>query len=582
MPPNPPGPLPQRTPTSQRPQAPQGASGEKAPASSAPPAQGGGESTRISFKVPSFENHVTRSRTYAFVLHEGAPVELGSGRFAKAYLGEERWLESKTAFSRQVAIKLLQKGVSEEDALRFQMEKELLERVQGHPNIIELHASGEAESPEFIPPSLRDKVENDFMILELLDMSLEERLKGSRTNRAARDDLLAYGLRERLFRVLEYMIPVAAAVEYAHLVRDICHRDIKPANVLVRLPDPRLRGATLDVRLADFNVGKVKDANQDLSMTRFQQVPGTLFFQAPEQETNVLELLVNVESGSPEVEFFEDFYMHIAQNDTFSLFNRNEHYPVVGADRGAQEAHCCPSPAPRRASATCGRSRQERGPAGRHLLAGRDVLLPDLRRLREPEVALRRFHKFIEYERAGREQHSRGVPRARVPGDPNLRAPKKEADKPEVAPADRFFTYKHYLDGNGELIDQQVMLIIARAMIRNKPDSYCQAWDVDTPGISDLVADLVTLYGVFGVDASARPAYLGRFSHATQRRRGSKLPKPLAKLVDWFRTRPPPGQGRQPPPTSEGPPSPPPPAQPPQRTPTGRNQLPPPTVPRGK
>ena len=34
---------------------------------------------------------VTRSRIYAFVVDEtGQPIELGSGRFAKAYLGEER------------------------------------------------------------------------------------------------------------------------------------------------------------------------------------------------------------------------------------------------------------------------------------------------------------------------------------------------------------------------------------------------------------------------------------------------------------------------------------------------------------
>jgi hypothetical protein len=108
--------------------------------------------------------HVVRSRAYAFVLDAaGQPTELGSGRFAKAYLGEELWLESKTAFRRQVAIKILQKGVSEENALRFQLEKELLERVQGHPHIITLYASGESDNPEFIPPSLRDKVENDFM-----------------------------------------------------------------------------------------------------------------------------------------------------------------------------------------------------------------------------------------------------------------------------------------------------------------------------------------------------------------------------------------------------------------------------------
>src|SRR5678816_4942598 len=123
MPPNPPGSLPQRTPTSQRQKAPEGSSGEKAPR--APPAPSEEPGTQVSFKVPSFENHVTRSRTYSFVLQDGAPVELGSGRFGKAYLGEERWVESKTAFSRKVAIKLLQKGVSEEDRLRFQMEKEL-------------------------------------------------------------------------------------------------------------------------------------------------------------------------------------------------------------------------------------------------------------------------------------------------------------------------------------------------------------------------------------------------------------------------------------------------------------------------
>ena len=76
------------------------------------------------------------------------------------------------------------------------------------------------------------------MMLELLDMSLEERLKGTRTRRQ-REDLLALSPDERLLRVLDYLVPVATAVEYAHLVRDTCHRDIKPANILVKLPDPQ-------------------------------------------------------------------------------------------------------------------------------------------------------------------------------------------------------------------------------------------------------------------------------------------------------------------------------------------------------
>ena len=39
------------------------------------------------------------------------------------------------------------------------------------------------------------------------------------------------------------------------------------------------------------------------------------------------------------------------------------------------------------------------------------------------------------------------------------------------------------------------MKIIAKCMIRSKPDSYCQSQDVETRGISDLVNDLIELLG---------------------------------------------------------------------------------------
>lgn len=542
------------------------------PAPGSAPAFQPQEHTQLSFKVPSFESHVSRSRTYAFLLDDrGAPVELGSGRFAKCYLGEEKWVESKTAFSRQVAIKMLQKGVSEEDGLRFQMEKELLERVQGHPNIIHLYASGEADNAAFIPPPIRDKVDNDFMIVELMEMSLEERLKGAR-NRTQREDLLSYQFRERLFRVLEYMLPVAAAVEYAHLIRNVCHRDVKPANVLIRLPDSRLQGATMDIRLADFNVGKVKEDTQDLSMTRFQQVPGTMFFQAPEQETNVLELLVNVESGSADVEYFEDFYMPISKNDVFQLYNRNDRYMVMGTDRAKMKlvlAQPWGQKSERNVRAKIIKSVDR--PADLYSLGAMLYYLVS-GAYANPKSLYESFHKFIEYSR----QDEQNIVEAYIEHEyqviNNLRAPKKDQEKQEVAPADRFFTYKQYLDGNGELIDKQVMLVIARAMIRNKPDSYCQAWDVNTTGISDLVADLAQLYGLFGMDASARPAYLGRFSHATDRRSPGRS-GPLSKLMGLFKSS---GTPRPPKPPRERPPPPPP---PPPRVHTGRHQAVPPRPP---
>jgi len=463
--------------------------------------------------------HITRSRAYSFVLDaRGQPIELGSGRFAKAYLGEERWLESKTDYRRPIVIKILQKGVSDEDHMRFQMEKELLERVQGHPNIVELMCSGENEDVSFLPPSIRDKVDTEFMILEKLEMSLEERLKGSRV-RGQKEDLLACDMRERLFRVLDYMIPIASAVEYSHLVRNICHRDIKPANVLIALPDPNLRGSTLQVRLADFNVAKLHDEEINFGMTQMKTaVPGTLFFQSPEQETNIIELLVNVQQGVPEVEYFEDFYIQIAKNDSFSLFNRNEQYPVLYADR-ARKRLVLGRPF-RELSETNVRARIQKSvgrPADIYSLGATFYYLIS-GAYANPKTLYDAFHKFIEYERADENNTIEAYLRHEYSVINSLRAPKAADGSPEVAPADRFFSYKQFLDGNGELIDPNVMMIIAKCMIRNKPDSYCQAHDLDTRGISDVVADLINLYSLYGFQPGARPTHL---VHRTQAKKGA-------------------------------------------------------------
>jgi serine/threonine protein kinase len=487
--------------------------------------------TQISGVIAQPTPYVSRSRVYAFVVDEtGNPIELGSGRFAKAYLGEERWVESKTTLRRPVAIKCLQRGVSGEDQMRFQMEKEILERVQGHPNIVELLGSGEGDSSGFIPPAVRDRVENDFMILELLDMSLEERLKGARQKRR-RDDLLAVPLRERIFRVLEYIVPVATAVEFAHLVRDTCHRDIKPANILVKLPDPNLRGSQMKVKLADFNVGKVADADLDVSMTRFQAVPGTLYFQSPEQETNTFELLVNVTQGSPEVEFFEDFYIDIYENDTFSLFNRNEMYAIAAADRTRKKillnrpfAETSEINVRGRVVKSVGRPADiySLGAVFYYLISGAYA---------NPKNLFDAFRKFVEYEKRDENNSIAAYVEHEYRTIQNMRAPKQEGQgAPELAPEDRFFSYKHYLDGNGELIDPVIMMIIAKAMIRNKPDSYCLSYDLRTTGISAMVHDLLSLYVQFGIDPSARIAYSNDGYAGNQGKKSGAMRRAFDKL----------------------------------------------------
>jgi serine/threonine protein kinase len=452
--------------------------------------------------------YVLRERTWQFVVDEhGQPIELGAGRFAKAYLGEERWLQSKTALRRPAAIKCLQRGVVGEDLARFQAEKEILERVQGHPNIVELFGSGEAGSPgcgdAFLPPLVRDKLVNDFMVLELLDLSLEERLKGARHKRR-RDDLLAVPMPERVFRVLDYVLPVACAVEFAHLVRNISHRDIKPANILLKLPDTNLRGSQMKVKLADFNVAKAEGSEGPL--TRYQPVPGTMYFQSPEQETNTVELLVNCTRGSSEVTFFEDFYIDIFKNDTFSLFNRSEHYTIIAADRAHKKLLLDrPFGEP-----------DEMQVRGRIVKAvGRPADIYSLGALLyylisgaygNPKTLFDTFRRFVEFDRndesntlANYLDHEYGTIQ-------NIRTPKIEGGAPEMAYEDKFFSYKQYLDGNGELIDRPIMMIIAKAMIRNKPDSYCMSYDLETTGISAMVHDLLALSVMYGVDPNARLA----------------------------------------------------------------------------
>jgi serine/threonine protein kinase len=130
-----------------------------------------------------------------------------------------------------------------------------------------------------------------------------------------------------------------------------------------------------------------------------------------------------------------------------------------------------------------------------------------------PKTLYDAFHKFIEYDGPAEGSEGQNTVEAYIEHEysviNNLRAPRMdENNQPAVAPADRFFSYKHYLDGNGELIDKAIMKIIAKAMIRNKPDSYCQAWDIRTEGVSALVYDLRRLYSGFGTYMPSRPGHI--------------------------------------------------------------------------
>ena len=137
-----------------------------------------------------------------------------------------------------------------------------------------------------------------------------------------------------------------------------------------------------------------------------------------------------------------------------------------------------------------------------------------------PKTLYDAFHKFIEYERADENNTIEAYLAPRVQRHQLAARAEDAGRQPEVAPADRFFCYKHYLDGNGELIDPNVMLIIAKCMIRNKPDSYCQAHDLDTRGISDVVDGSHQPLLALRLPAGATPTHL---VHRTTTARKGKL-----------------------------------------------------------
>jgi serine/threonine protein kinase len=431
-----------------------------------------------------------RGRAYAFALDdEGAPILLGSGRFARLYLGYERWEESLTHQMRPVVIKMLQQELDDDDITRFRQEKSLLEYMQGHPSIIELLASGTIEEAH-LPPVVRTHCGGDFLILEKLDMTLMERLKGTRSQEE-KEDLLALGMRDRLIRALDYVIPVASAIEFAHIVRDVSHRDIHPSNILLKLPDPKLAGSAMQVRLSDFSAAKL--AQHD-GVTRIGAgVPGTMYFQSPEQETNLLGILVDVKKGSREVEYFEDFYVHIAKNDTFALVNREQQYVIREVDRSKKRI-VLETPFAEASEQQVRANVQKRvgRPADVYAIGALLYYLAS-GASRNPKTLNDSFRKFDEYDRPGSDNEIEHYLRGEYEALDDARG--KVASKGESA----LFRHRHFLDGNDEPIPFDVMRIITRCMIRDKVDSYCASNDLQTTAITKVVRDILALQAGFGV-----------------------------------------------------------------------------------
>ena len=212
----------------------------------------------------------------------------------------------------------------------------------------------------------------------------------------------------------------------------------------------------------------------------------------PEQETNVLELLVNVTAGRARGRILRGLlHPDLEERFTFSLFNRSEQqYPILYADRARKRlvlARPYRETSARPTYARASRSRVGR-PADIYSLGATFYYLIS-GAYANPKTLYDAFHKFIEYERADENNTIESYLRHEYSVINSLRAPKTlRTASPEVAPADRFFSYKQ-LPRRQRRAHRPERDADHRAscMIRNKPDSYCQAHDLDTRGVSDLV-----------------------------------------------------------------------------------------------
>lgn len=149
---------------------------------------------------------------------------IGGGGMGDVYLARDREL------GRQVALKIIRRGMDSEDIVRrFRLEERVLAALN-HANIAQLYGGGVTDDgvPYFAM---------EYIIGKRIDEYCDEQ---------------QLTIRERL----ELFRKVCGAINYAHQ-HLIVHRDIKPSNILVT--------ADAEPKLLDFGIGKLLDPTDEIA-----------------------------------------------------------------------------------------------------------------------------------------------------------------------------------------------------------------------------------------------------------------------------------------------------------------------------
>ncbi|MDR0783777.1 MAG: leucine-rich repeat domain-containing protein [Propionibacteriaceae bacterium] len=179
----------------------------------------------------------------------GAP--LGSGGMGDV------WSARDTQLKREVAVKLLNPGLTSDPVHRERFRREA-EAAAGlsHPNIVTVFDNG-----EYVSEANEDggSQATPYIVMELV------------VGKTLRELLQTQG-QFRPEKALEITVAVLAALSHSHH-KGIVHRDIKPVNVMV--------SDAGEVKVMDFGIARVEDAASGLTMPA--SVIGTPHYLSPEQ-----------------------------------------------------------------------------------------------------------------------------------------------------------------------------------------------------------------------------------------------------------------------------------------------------------
>lgn len=186
-----------------------------------------------------------------------APEAIGPYRFIRRLgsggMGEVWLAEQNEPVNRQVALKLIKRGMDSDEVLaRFEAERQSLALMQ-HPNIAAMFDAGQVATgqPYFVMEYVAGEPITDYCDRHQLDLDAR----------------------------LNLFIRVCSAIHHAHQ-KTILHRDLKPSNILVTEVDGEPKP-----KVIDFGIARALDPDSDATtrLTRVGSFIGTPDYMPPEQ-----------------------------------------------------------------------------------------------------------------------------------------------------------------------------------------------------------------------------------------------------------------------------------------------------------